>query len=388
MSTSLWLDRSPTKEHQEFDVVIIGAGIAGVSTAYWLRKNDPDLKIALVEKNRLAFGATGRNAGFITCGSVEHFNRLVGTHGLEKAHEIWNFSEKNLELLKEEVIKDHDAIEFEQKGSFSLAASDSELQELRKSAEFMSQCGIPVEELSGGDIQERLSAVNFVGGIKYVSDASVHPVKLARAILDATPGVQLFEHNEVHRIDRDGASRQVHSDQHVFTCDLVIFTTNGYSANLDPYFKDKIYPTRGQILTLEKMPKFMEGPCYANFVLDYFRQLPSGELLIGGFRQIEKATEVGYSDHVSEAIQNALFEFIQTYLPQFKGKQVTHRWAGVMGFSADGQPLVGALPQDPQTFFCAGFTAHGLGLAFHSGKCLADLIFDRSIPDFISAKRF
>ncbi|MEZ4872116.1 MAG: hypothetical protein R2827_07695 [Bdellovibrionales bacterium] len=59
-----------------------------------------------------------------------------------------------------------------------------------------------------------------------------------------------------------------------------------------------------------------------------------------------------------------------------------------MGFSADGHPMVGALPSCNRIYFMGGFTAHGLGLAFHTGKVLVDLIFGRDIPDFISAKRF
>jgi glycine/D-amino acid oxidase-like deaminating enzyme len=132
----------------------------------------------------------------------------------------------------------------------------------------------------------------------------------------------------------------------------------------------------------------MEGACYANFVLDYFRQLEDGRVLIGGFRQIEKDTEVGYSDHTTDAIQNALYEFLQKYIPRLEGKKITHRWSGIMGFAADGQPMVGSLPDDQQVFFTGGFTAHGLGLAFHSGKCVVDLMFGRDIPEFINAKRF
>src|SRR4051812_20844989 len=98
MSTSFWLDRSNTGK-KSFDAIIVGAGISGLSTAYWLQKEDPSLKIAIIEKSRVAFGASGRNAGFITCGSVEHFNRMINKHGLEQATEIWRFAQENLRLL-------------------------------------------------------------------------------------------------------------------------------------------------------------------------------------------------------------------------------------------------------------------------------------------------
>src|SRR4051812_21639011 len=127
MSTSFWLDRSPKANPKNYDVVIVGAGISGLSTAFWLEKEDPGLKIAIVERGRLAFGASGRNAGFITCGSVEHFNRLIAKHGLEEATDIWKFSEKNLQLLQEHVIQSEaESMQFEKKGCFSLAAVEPE----------------------------------------------------------------------------------------------------------------------------------------------------------------------------------------------------------------------------------------------------------------------
>ena len=99
MSTSFWLDRTDKNSKKNFDVIIVGAGISGLSTAYWLEQEDPSLKIAILEKNRLGYGASGRNAGFVTCGSVEHFNRMIGKHGKDQAVDIWRFSETNLKLI-------------------------------------------------------------------------------------------------------------------------------------------------------------------------------------------------------------------------------------------------------------------------------------------------
>ncbi len=393
MSVSYWNDKGHKKEALSVDVIVIGAGIAGLSTAFWLAKEDPDLRVAIVEKYEVGSGATGRNAGFMTCGSVEHFNRLVGKHGEEEALEIWRFSEENLRLLKSHIITPCSAeLDFHEKGSFSLASSKNEFDELKESAALMGRLGIKVEVVEQQEILSRLGAEGFVGGIKYGLDADIHPLKLLNAIkqetLKLSENIRYYENNEVYEIGTIGDEKFVRTNKKMLKAQMVIFATNGYSALLNNYFSDKIFATRGQILITEPVPLFMEGPVYANFVLDYFRQLPTGELIIGGFRQLQKDVEKGYSDEVSDVIQKALHDFLEKHIPAVRGKKITHRWSGIMGFSIDGQPLIGSLPTDPQLFFLGGFTAHGLGLAFNSGKKLVDLLFDRPIPPFLSAKRF
>lgn len=390
MSVSFWQDSSK-KQIKTADIVIVGGGIAGLSSAYWIHKNDPGLKIIILDKGELGSGATGRNAGFITCGSVEHFNRLVSKHGLDEAAKIWAFSEINLKLLKEEIIQDQKKqILFEQKGSFSLASTESEITELKESAAVMEKLNIEVNFLDEAAVKKRLGAEGFIGGIKYCGDASVHPLLLLDLMKKSIEeNVEILENHEVYSVENFQGNKLVKTNKCYFETPVVIYATNGYSALMHQFFQDKIFPTRGQILATEAVPLFMEGPCYANFVLDYFRQLPTGEMVIGGFRQLQKDTEKGHSDETSEVIQQALEKFLRDHIPGIRGAKITHRWSGIMGFSVDGQPLIGALPTDAQSYFLGGFTGHGLGLAFHSAKVLADSLFGHAaIPSYLSAKRF
>lgn len=387
MSVSYWLDKK-TGSPLQSDVCIVGGGISGLSTAYWLEKQSHDLSITVVEKGQICGGASGRNAGFITCGSVEHFNRMVSKHGLKQALEIWRYSEENLKLLKSEIIgSDENSIEFKHRGAFSLAAQKSEMDELTEVAALMTSHNVSTEVLTTSDVKTRLGAEGFVGGIKYLGDAEVNPYKLVKLIQSKLKS-KIIEQAEVFGIENAGSERLVKTSSGDIKASIVVLCLNGYSTTVSSWFSDKIYPTRGQIMMLAPVDSFMEGPCYANFYLDYFRQLNDGSLLIGGYRQLESDTEKGFSDHTTETIQQALHDFVLKHLPRFKDSPVTHRWAGVMGFSVDGEPMVGSLPTDNQTFFCGGFTGHGIGSAFHTGKVVSDLILGNSIPDWISSKRF
>ena len=111
--------------------MIIGGGLTGASCAFWINKLIPGQKTLLLEANELAFGASGRNAGFLTHGSVAHFSRLINRHGLSTALKIWKISDENIHLLKTEVL-DTAPFAVNLHGSLSLCTSKIEWESLQK----------------------------------------------------------------------------------------------------------------------------------------------------------------------------------------------------------------------------------------------------------------
>lgn len=385
MSVSYWLDASEERSPIRADVVVIGAGIAGASIAYWLAKSGVD--VALVDRGAVASGASGRNAGFVTCGSVEHYSRQVARHGEAVAHELWAMAEDNLRLIRDELVAGGVECGFRQRGTYSLAGTEHELVELQQSAKLMADKGIRVSMVTEADVARDLGARGFTGGALYHDDGEVHPVQLVRGIAEKS-GARVFPHSEVHRIEVPNASEVVvHAAEQRFEASALVLATNGYSHLLDPYFRERIFPTRGQIIVTEPVAPFLDAPCYANFVLDYFRQLDDGRVLIGGFRQLAKETEVGVADEPNEDIHAALEAFLARHFECLEGVRLTHRWAGIMGFSVDGTPMIGSLPGRPNAYFCAGFTAHGIGMGFRAGQLTADLMLEGKSPGALSARR-
>ena len=384
MSVSVWQDRSPENEIIEVDAVIVGAGISGASVAWWMR--EAGLRVAVLDKGDICAGASGRNAGFITCGSVDHFSRQAGLLGEETALALWRMSQDNIDLIEEHLVGDGLECDFKRRGTYSLAGSDIEMVELSKTADVLTGLGVRVSVVDGADISREMSAEGFAGGVLYEDDGEVHPVKLVRGMLERS-GAAVYPHHEVRDMRQRDDGLDVLTQKATFRTTMVVLATNGYSHQLHPWFAERIYPTRGQILVTEPVAPFLSAPCYANFVLDYFRQLPTGQVLIGGFRQLEKEKEVGTSDTPSPVIQAALEAFLDRHFPVLRGVGIDYRWSGTMGFSVDGLPMIGSLPGHPNIYFLGGYTAHGIGWGFKAGQLTARLILEGEMPPIINARR-
>lgn len=387
MSFSYW-QSSPVKKTMQSDFVIVGGGIAGFSTAYWLEKKYPDVKIIIVERNKIGSGASGRNAGFVTCGSAEHFAKLLKDFGAPKALEIWQFSEMNRELLKSEIIKGNsDKVLFSSTGSCTVAASDHDYARYAQLADTMAQMGVDVELINEAKINTDYAVKGFKGGIEYKHDGVVHPMLLLKEIQSQLKRTQILEDEDVFRIIED-PSLLVETQNYRIESKKIILTLNGYLGLLWPEWEKVVRPQRGQVIVTEPLAKKVKGPCYLTKHLCYFRQMPTGELLIGGFRNIDLENENTFLDQVSDKIQTALFDFTKNFFDFTSAIKIKNQWSGIMGFTQDGQMIIGQVPSKKNIHLMAGCSGHGMGLSFHAAKVLVDHIGGATVPSHLAIDRF
>lgn len=397
MSVSYW-QKNKSPAHHSVDIVIIGAGLSGISNAYWINKLDPHLKIIVVDKGEVGNGASGRNAGFITCGSTDHFSNMTSSYGDKKATEIWKFTEENHKLIVKEL--GHNTLfqecEYKQQGSWTLASSEHEAKIIQKDTVSLQKKNVCVYWKDQYALEQRFRntessahcITGFYGGAHYMDDAEVNPIKLIKATIKKMGSiVKVMTYEEVHGITEYRDRLQVNTSNLLIETDFVVLATNAWLSQLFSYFEDKIFPTRGQIIVTEPVDMFLE-PCYCSFVLDYFRQLKDGSVLIGGFRNTDVEKEVGLSDEVNPIIHRKLQEFLNKHFPILRGVPIKHQWSGVMGYSKDSYPMVGSLPEDSRIFFTGGFTGHGLGFTFNIGRTLAELMINGKDPGIFGARRF
>ena len=388
MTVSFWQDRSWSEEHHS-DILVLGAGLAGASCAYWLASEG--LSVTVVDARTPGAGASGRNAGMVLAGTADPYSRAVDLMGREKARRIWEFTVQNRDLLLEHILVDREAqVSLQRTGSVHAALSEHELSELTRSADLLNEDGFAVTLLDARTVAESLGTEAFLGGLYDDKALALQPVHLNELVLERAleQGARFMPHHEVFSVTSDEESVSVRSHRATFKAEMAICCTNAYSPLIAAHFNDKVYPTRGQMLVTEPLDEvFVPWPVYADFGYEYFRQLPTGELVAGGWRQHHETAEKGYSDETTEAVQEGLWSFLVATFPQLDGVRVTHRWGGVMGFSADGLPLIGELPGQSRIKYLVGFTGHGFGFAFHAARVLAELVVNGTSPGWLAASR-
>jgi len=395
MTQSYWLTEKINVSSEDltdkahFDVIIVGAGIAGLSVAYWLEKLNPNLNVAIIEKTQIGIGASGRNAGFVTCGSAEHFYKLEKQFGLNKATEIWKFSEKNRELLKSEIIEDDSAsVNFLSTGSCTVAPSEDDWQRYHSLAATMKSVDIDVELIDEKYLGSHYGVRNFSGAIQYIHDGVIHPIKLLSKIKSKLHKTKFIFGTEVHGLESAGLDWSLRLKDKNVTANKVIFCLNGYSNTALSELTDIVKPQRGQVILTEPLPHFVQGPCYLTKHLCYFRQLPTGELLIGGFRNHDIEAENTSEDQITPKIQNALKDFAHSYFQNTDNVKINFQWSGIMGFTPDDQMIIGEHPKKKNVHVMAGCSGHGMGLSFHAALTLVENLNGKPAPDHLKISRF
>jgi gamma-glutamylputrescine oxidase len=355
VSTPFWprpLERYPGQLPERADVLVIGGGITGVSLLHHLGKRG--FGAVLVERHHLAAGASGRNAGFLLAGVADCYAKAVRIFGRARAREIWGMTVENHTEEIEAVAGQQ--VGHQRNGSTILADSENEVEQLAESAQLLNEDGFKCT-WDG----KRLTNPR---------DGEVTPPLLVGAFARKARLGSVREGVEITALEPRNGEVVVHAGDAECRAGCVILATNAYTPQLLP--KVSIQPIRAQMLASEpQTARLCEQPTYSHFGYRYWRQLPTGEVLVGGWRDTSYDTEVGYDDNPTPAIQGHL----EAHLRHLgAGGEVTHRWAGTMGFTESGLPLVGPVEDMPNVYLCAGYNGHGMGFAFMSAKQLVETL--------------
>ncbi|HWF58285.1 MAG TPA: FAD-binding oxidoreductase [Candidatus Dormibacteraeota bacterium] len=354
------------------EVVIVGGGITGVALLRALCERGVDA--ILLERDHLAAGASGRNAGFLLAGVAENYARAVARYGRGVAAEVWRFTLENHRLVAAAAAPCDSAHQV--RGSLTVALDAAEAASIEEAATLLAEDGLP----------GRMTAVDHPLGalctLLNPADGEIDPLRLVRGLALANAD-RVHEHQNVVSVEEGANSVSVGLEGGELEASAVVLATNAWTAELLPAVP--IRPVRAQMLATAPTAPCIARPVYAEWGHRYWRQRDDGRVLVGGFRNRALRAEVGYDVTPTATVQSHLDHQVAELVG---GATVTHRWAGTMGFSEDGLPLVGLAPGCHRIHVCAGYTGHGMGFALRSATALVGRMVDSEpLPAWLDAAR-
>lgn len=355
MSTPFWApppENYPGPLPDKADVLIVGGGIAGTSLLWHLERRRIDA--VLVERRRIAWGASGRNAGFLLAGVASSYAEAIRAYGREKAREVWEITSENHDRMVE-AARGQD-VGHRRLGSAVLPSGEEERALLIESEHLLTEDGF----------QARWDGRRLVNP----RDGEIDPAAMVGALARQARGGAIREGVGVTALRPRAHDVVVTAGEDECEAGVVILATNGYTSQLVPDVK--IQPTRAQMVaTAPESRRLVDMPVYSHFGYRYWRQLRTGEVLLGGWRDTTPETEKTLDDQPTPEIQEKLDRAVRDLGVD---AEVTHRWAGTMGFTESGLPMAGPLEGMKNVYLCAGFTGHGMGFAFMTAKKVAEMI--------------
>lgn len=353
---------------QSADVVIIGGGLMGAATAFFLRRRG--VSVIVLER-----GLVGQQASGTNFGNVRRQARFLPQLPLaNRAHAVWC---RMPELIGDDV-------EFVPSGHIRIAYTDEQVGVLEKYAREAREYGLDLEMYSGEAMRARYP---FLGrAVRAASlapaDGHANPRLAAPAFARAAirNGAQVFENTEVLAIAKDGGDFRVTcSDGREFRAPNAMIASGAWGDKMSAQFGEPVPMTpRGpQMAVTEPMPyKILPSVGVATKTLHemlYFRQIKRGNIIFGGCGR-----GPAYPDLLRAYVlpEHTLTQFGQLarLAPAVARLNIIRVWSGIEGYMADDLPVMGASAKVSGLHYAFGFSGHGFQLGPGVGEVMAELI--------------
>jgi glycine/D-amino acid oxidase-like deaminating enzyme len=347
------------------DVIIVGSGVVGLWSAYYMKKTNPQAKILVLERGIIPTGASTRNAGFACIGSPTELLADARKMGEQSMLEIVAMRYEGLQRIKKAF--SNKEIEYERHGGFELI-TDNQYPKLKQLKNDLGWLNITLRRAIKDEKTFRMADKKIKGfGFKQTShlvesraEAQLHSGKLLQALLRKVQGmgVEVMTQTEVTGFEKANQKIILQTNLPVtFSTDQLLICTNGFASQLLP--KIDVVPVRGQVLVTSPIKKLhFKGAFHYDEGFYYFRNL-GNRVLLGGARnkaiKDENSAEMITTDLIQEELERFLKEVI---LPKQKFT-IEHRWSGIMGIGTGKFPIIKKIEKN---VYCA-VRMSGMGVA-------------------------
>ena len=370
-------------------MVVVGAGLTGLWSAYYLRRGDPSLRIAVLEQEVAGFGASGRNGGWCSALFPTSWRRLSaggsGEQGALRLHRAMQATVREVgRVTGAEGIDAH----YQRGGTVTLARTPVQLERLRSEVATAHARGFTEDDermLEADEAAAMLAAQPVLGGAFTPHCATVQPARLVRGLARVVEaaGVHVFEQTRVLGI-RPG---HVETTAGTVRAEVVLRATEGYTPRLPGHRRD-VAPVYSLMVATEPLddatwasiglggaagvrrPTFTD----ARHLIIYGQRTADGRLAFGGRgAPYHFGSRVRPSYDVEPRVFAGLRTVLRELLPQLRDVRFTHQWGGCLGITRDWAASVG-LDRTSGLGWAGGYVGDGVATTNLAGRTLADLV--------------
>lgn len=359
------------------DIAIVGGGLTGLWTAWYLLQHEPDARIVVLEKETAGFGASGRNGGWCSALFPRSTASLAAKHGRDAALAMRRAMIDTVAEVGRAASEAAIDCDYVRGGTIVYARSGPQERAARAEVAEADAYGVdPLEWWSA----DRVHAAGARGGVFDPHCARLHPAKLVRGLARALDerGVRIVEGTTVTRVD----TGRVETDRGVVTCDRAVIAVEGYGAAL-AQTRRSILPLYSLMIATEPLPSgfwrevgLPHGRTFSDYrhLLIYGQRTADNRFAFGGrgARYHFGSAIRGSYDRV-ERVFSHLRRTLTELFPAIADAEVTHRWGGPLGVPRDWHA---AVRYDPATriAWAGGYVGDGLSTTNLAGRTLAQLL--------------
>ena len=372
--------RPPLESDVSADVVIVGGGFAGLSTALELRARGAD--VVLIEAEFAGFGASGRNAGYLAGGQGLDYHLFMKRLGREQVSRIIHYFEDGVSYVERALDRYGIDCDYLATGLIRAAIHPSQEKKLRANMALGVELGAPATFLDEAAMRARGIPPAFLSGYATPGGGTLHPGKyihgLRRAAIAA--GVRLHEKSALVSYE-EGPVVRARTQRGSAQAPHLVLATNAYTPNLG-LLRDKVVPLRVSAIETEPLSPAQraslgwpnrEGITTQHLVMESHRLTVDNRLVVTT-RRLGYACGSRTPNIPDERAYRDLDRALRARFPALGKIAIRACWSGYISFAYDGLPVVGETGADANILHAAGCSGHGVGTQSFVGELLADRI--------------
>jgi gamma-glutamylputrescine oxidase len=324
------------------DVLIVGAGFTGLFTAITLLRNQPKLKVKIIEQEKYGTLASSRNAGFLCFGSPSELASDLKQHQAQDLINLLRKKRRGISLLLNQLSKKN--IHYRATSGYELLLEHyADAAELAHN-QFIQLNILFKEAFKTADYYRFLPVIDLPthpSAIQFKYEGQINPAATVAALrlLAENLGANIMYNTKVTHLAKNGDSWLVETDCASLQAKQVVVANNAFASELVP--DHPVIPQRAQVLVTSPLlrPLSWKGNFHVDFGYIYFRNIGDNRILLGGARNTAFEQEQTAKTEINLALQAKLEDFLQTYLlPPATDYSISDRWSGIMGFREPKQP--------------------------------------------------